>query len=113
MAYVEGRSLVAKLRDEGPMQPKDAAKLVRKITDAVHYAHLKGVVHRGLKPGNVLFDTNGEPRVTGFGLAKQVDTEASNSATRAAAMIRLARAEVFLIRRSSPLLTSSIGRSPV
>jgi len=89
------------------------AALVRKITDAVHYAHLKGVVHRDLKPGNVLLDPNGEPRVTGFGLAKQVDTEASNSATRAAAMIRLARAEVFLIRRSSPLLTSLIGRSPV
>ena len=77
------------------MQPKDAAKLVRKITDAVHYAHLKDVVHRDLKPGNVLLDTNGEPRVTDFGLAKQVDTEASNSATRPAAMVRLARAEVF------------------
>ncbi len=81
MAYVEGRSLAAKLRDEGPMQPKEAAKLVRKITDAIHYAHLKGVVHRDLKPGNVLLDTNGEPRVTDFGLAKQVDTDSELTAS--------------------------------
>jgi len=70
---VEGRSLAAKLCDESPMQPKDAAKRVCKITDAVHYAHLKGVVHRDLKPGNVLLDTNGEPRVTDFGLANLVE----------------------------------------
>ncbi len=81
MAYVEGRSLAAKLRDEGPMLPKEAAQLVRKITDAIHYAHLKGVVHRDLKPGNVLLDTNGEPRVTDFGLAKQVDTDSELTAS--------------------------------
>lgn len=81
MAYVEGRSLAAKLRDEGPMPPKEAAALVRKIADAVQYAHLKGVVHRDLKPGNVLLDINGEPRVTDFGLAKQVDTDSELTAS--------------------------------
>ncbi|MDV6034248.1 MAG: protein kinase [Phycisphaera sp. RhM] len=71
MGFVDGVSLAVRLRN-GPLPPREAAELMAKICEAVSYAHDKGVIHRDLKPGNVLIDTNGAPRVTDFGLAKQV-----------------------------------------
>jgi serine/threonine protein kinase len=43
-----------------------------KVAEAIEYAHQRGVIHRDLKPGNILLDPNGNPRVTDFGLAKKV-----------------------------------------
>ncbi|MFM9962498.1 MAG: serine/threonine protein kinase [Planctomycetaceae bacterium] len=74
MGYVEGQSLANLLR-EGPFEPRKAAELMISITDAVEYAHSKGVIHRDLKPANVLLDKQGQPRVTDFGLAKRTDDE--------------------------------------
>lgn len=71
MGLVEGESLSAKLR-EGPMQPRAAAELVKKISEAIAFAHDAGVIHRDLKPGNVLIDQDGNPKVTDFGLAKNL-----------------------------------------
>ncbi|PAY15222.1 hypothetical protein CKO51_32995 [Rhodopirellula sp. SM50] len=71
MGFVDGDSLADRLRN-GPLPPREAAELMAKICEAVAYAHDKGVIHRDLKPGNVLIDANGAPRVTDFGLAKQV-----------------------------------------
>jgi WD40 repeat protein/tRNA A-37 threonylcarbamoyl transferase component Bud32 len=73
MAYVEGDSL-AKAVTAGPLAPRRAADLVKKVADAVAYAHAQGVIHRDLKPSNVLLDSAGEPRVTDFGLAKCEET---------------------------------------
>jgi serine/threonine-protein kinase len=80
MAFVEGRSLAERLAD-GPLPAKEAAALVARIAEAVHYAHERNVIHRDLKPGNILLDADGHPRVTDFGLAKRIEGGADLTAT--------------------------------
>ncbi len=71
MGFVDGQSLSQRLT-EGPLPAPEAAELIRRVSEAVEYAHQHGVIHRDLKPANILLDQNGNPRVTDFGLAKQV-----------------------------------------
>ncbi len=79
MAYVAGESLSTRL-ERGPVEPREAAELLRQITLAVQYAHGRGVIHRDLKPANVLLDAAG-PRITDFGLAKRVESDTQLTAT--------------------------------
>ena len=72
MGFVDGDSLADRLTD-GPLKPRQAAEVMRKICDAIAYAHENGVIHRDLKPANVLMDVCNQPRVTDFGLAKKVE----------------------------------------
>ena len=72
MGFVEGESLAQRLV-EGPLPPREAAALMATIAEAIEYAHRRGVIHRDLKPGNILLDRDGHPRVTDFGLAKRVE----------------------------------------
>jgi len=71
MEYVEGRNL-AELAKAGPLSPIQAAQWVKTIAEAVQYAHQQGVLHRDLKPSNILIDDSGRPRITDFGVAKQI-----------------------------------------
>ena len=73
MGYVEGDSLADRVKD-GPLDPQQSAEIMGKVSTAINYAHQQGVIHRDLKPGNVLLDSRDEPRVTDFGLAKQVES---------------------------------------
>lgn len=68
--FIEGASLSEWLTGRR-LTPREAAELCIKIADALHEAHEAGVVHRDLKPGNVMMDMSGEPHITDFGLAKR------------------------------------------
>ena len=80
MSFVDGCSLADRLID-GPLPPREAAELIGKISETIAFAHKQGVIHRDLKPGNVLLDRNGEPKVTDFGLAKRVQSDSDLTAT--------------------------------
>ncbi len=69
MRFVEGQSLAARVA-RGPLPPREAAQLVHDVALAVQYAHEHGVIHRDLKPGNILLNLHGKPQITDFGLAK-------------------------------------------
>jgi eukaryotic-like serine/threonine-protein kinase len=76
MGFVEGRSLSQRLA-EGPLPAREAAELIRRVSQAIEYAHQRGVIHRDLKPANILLDEQGEPHVSDFGLAKRVEVDGS------------------------------------
>ena len=80
MEYVSGGSLAERLR-KGPLPVAEAVDLMIRIADAVHYAHTQGVIHRDLKPGNVLLDGQNQPHVCDFGLARRLDSETSMHVT--------------------------------
>ncbi len=80
MGFVEGESLADKIKD-GPLPPPVAAEYTRKIAEAVAFAHERGVIHRDLKPGNVLIDQADSPKVTDFGLAKKVKGDSGLTST--------------------------------
>lgn len=75
MDFIDGLPLDTFLRTTGITSTVVIAELCATICDAVQYAHDQGVVHRDLKPGNILVDRTGHPIVTDFGLAKDVDTD--------------------------------------
>jgi len=70
MEYVEGRSLRDLIRSDGPLDPGRAADITAEIASALAFAHRSGVVHRDVKPGNVLLTQSGTVKVTDFGIAR-------------------------------------------
>ena len=73
MAYVPGDNLAKRLHDNGAMTIPDTRRILRDIADALAYAHERGVVHRDIKPDNILIDQgSGRPMVTDFGIARAI-----------------------------------------
>ena len=70
MEYVPGRSLKELVREQGPLDPAMAIDIVTQILQAARFAHSRGVIHRDLKPHNVILDEEGRARVTDFGIAR-------------------------------------------
>lgn len=84
MKFVAGGSLAQRVANApSPFSNRDAARLVVKLARAVHYAHQHGILHRDIKPGNVLVDSNGEPHLTDFGLARLVEQDSTLTRTMA------------------------------
>ena len=80
MKFVEGGQLDEVVR-RAPMSIRQAAELIAKVARTVHYAHEHGILHRDIKPGNILLDAKGEPHLTDFGLARLVETESTMTRT--------------------------------
>ncbi len=73
MAYISGDNLAKRLHDRGVLPVDEVRRIVRDVADALAYAHERGVVHRDIKPDNILLDAeNGRPMVTDFGIARAV-----------------------------------------
>jgi TolB-like protein/Tfp pilus assembly protein PilF/predicted Ser/Thr protein kinase len=80
MKFVEGGQLDEVAR-HAPMSIRHAVELIVKVARTVHYAHDHGILHRDIKPGNILLDAKGEPHLTDFGLARLVETESNVTQT--------------------------------
>ncbi len=80
MKLVEGGQLDAVVKRE-PMPIRRAVELISKVARTVHYAHEHGILHRDIKPGNILLDQKNEPHLTDFGLARLIETESTVTRT--------------------------------
>ncbi|MBL4849133.1 MAG: serine/threonine protein kinase, partial [Planctomycetes bacterium] len=80
MDLIEGESLEERLKRQGTMTNKEVGEIGRALADALEHAHERSIVHRDVKPANVLLDLSGRPLLTDFGLAK--DLSAADGLTR-------------------------------
>jgi serine/threonine protein kinase len=81
MAFIDGRSLTALVRERGTLPSDEAIRLLLPVIEAVESAHRNGIIHRDLKPDNILIDSTGRPRITDFGLAKVAGGETDMTRT--------------------------------
>ena len=88
MEYVEGRTLRDVLRDEGRMMPQRALEIVADVCAALEYSHVAGIVHRDIKPGNVMLNPAGIVKVMDFGIARATS---SQTVTQTAAVLGTAQ----------------------
>jgi tetratricopeptide (TPR) repeat protein len=75
MEFIRGQSLLAYAEAHG-LDTRQRLELMVKICDAVHHAHQRGLIHRDLKPGNILVDDTGQPKILDFGIARATDSDA-------------------------------------
>jgi eukaryotic-like serine/threonine-protein kinase len=80
MKFIEGGQLDEVVKRE-PIPIRRAVELIAKVARTVHYAHEHGILHRDIKPGNILLDKKDEPLLTDFGLARLIETESTVTRT--------------------------------
>ncbi len=74
LEYLEGRTLSQILAEGPPLSWRESLGIVAKVADALHYAHGQGVIHRDIKPGNIMVLPSGQPKLMDFGVAKLTET---------------------------------------
>jgi serine/threonine-protein kinase len=87
MEYVNGRTLADALKADGPMGPQRAAEMAGEVASALGFAHKNGVVHRDVKPGNILVPSSGGVKVADFGIARALNSAVENDLTQAGAVM--------------------------
>jgi len=82
MAYISGDNLAKRLHERGVLTVDETRRILREVSDALAYAHDRGVVHRDIKPDNILLEqASGRPLVTDFGIARAMDSEGDSRLT--------------------------------
>lgn len=87
MEYVPGGTLSDKLKANGKFAVKDAVAIAAQVASALDVAHKEGVVHRDIKPDNIMFDANGIPKIADLGIAKFENSEETTTVTKTGAII--------------------------
>ncbi len=72
MEYVEGQTLKDKIKEEGPFTPEQAVDIAKQVLAGLNHAHQKKVIHRDIKPHNILITATGQAKITDFGIARAV-----------------------------------------
>ena len=110
MEYVAGRSLKAIVREDGALEPRLAIDIVVQILRAARFAHRRGVIHRDLKPHNVILDEEGRARVTDFGIARAgaSDMTLTGSIMGTAQYLSPEQAQGFAVSDSSDLYSVGV-----
>ncbi|MHB1125984.1 MAG: Stk1 family PASTA domain-containing Ser/Thr kinase [Bacillota bacterium] len=81
MEYIEGRTLKEIISEQGPLDPRRAVEITTQICDALEHAHVNHVIHRDIKPQNILITTSGRVKVTDFGIARDTSSTVTYTGT--------------------------------
>jgi serine/threonine-protein kinase len=87
MEFIEGRPLSDIISTEGPLLPERAAEIASDVAKALQRAHSAGLVHRDVKPGNIMVTTGGQTKVTDFGIVRALGGDAEQTMTQAGMVI--------------------------
>lgn len=90
MEHIKGRDLRAIVREEGPLRPEKAAELLFPVTLALEASHESGIIHRDVKPANIMVTSTGEVKVMDFGIARALD-DSTAAMTQTSAVIGTAQ----------------------
>ncbi|SDF69092.1 Serine/threonine protein kinase [Lentzea fradiae] len=102
MELCTGGSLADQLDRQGPLHPERVRELGIRLADALATAHSEGVLHRDIKPGNILVDRYGTPKLADFGLAALLDAQGGSTVTRDALSPSYAPPEAFAMAEPTP-----------
>jgi serine/threonine protein kinase len=75
MEFVDGESLGQRIERQGPLEEVEAIRIIAQVAQGLHKAHKQGMIHRDVKPDNILLNTEGQAKLTDLGLVKEIDTD--------------------------------------
>ena len=87
MEYIDGQPLSEVIEAEAPLMPERAAEVASDVARALERAHASGLVHRDIKPGNIMMDSNGQTKVTDFGIARALTSDGEATMTQTGMVI--------------------------